>query len=264
MTWSKFDDLYDEHEKIQDAWELDRAAVGLHVMATTHCNRMLTDGVVQPRWLKRMLPSPKEHHRVLGVMVDVGLFDLLPAGQTRTVNDAEGDPVTLGPFAEDRYLVHDFLDRHESKRQVEERRARDAARKRSGRRKESGGSPSGRRAESERSPDVRAPASRPDPTRPDQKTPPPPASRGSDEPTMLRPPSKGNSRQRDLDRFRQQIGEATARLFPDHSKPEVVSRHVESAVRAGATGDDEIRRYVAIVEETGRMPLDSRRWKAAA
>ena len=29
MTWSRYDDLFDEHEKVEDAWERDRATIGL-------------------------------------------------------------------------------------------------------------------------------------------------------------------------------------------------------------------------------------------
>ena len=154
MSWSRFDDLYDEHDKVEDAWEQDRATVGLHVMATTHCNRLSTDGVVRPRWLRRKLPTEKERSRVLAVMVEVGLFDLLPAGEIVTVRDSDGEAITLGPFAEDRHIVHDFLLRHDSSRQVKERRKADAVRKAASRRR-------GRRAESERSPeDVRADSGR--------------------------------------------------------------------------------------------------------
>lgn len=144
MTWSKFDDRYDEHDKVEEAWfRHPPNPVGLHVMATTACNRWLSDGVIKPRWLASMLPKPKDYETVLATMVDVELFDLLPEGEQATLTDSDGEPVVVGPFAEDRYLVHDFLERHDSKRQVTARRAADAARKRKGFRKESAGTTNG-------------------------------------------------------------------------------------------------------------------------
>ena len=188
MTWSKFDDLYDEHEKVEDAWEQERATIGLHVQATTYCNRLLTDGAIHPRWLRRKLPDRRERERVLGVMVDVGLFDLLPAGDILTFSPKEGDPVQVGPFAEDRYIVHDFLDRHDSKATVEARREADAGRKRKGRVKPTpDGVQPDSAADSERTdagvrgasddPPARVIPTRPDPTE-SSKPPQPPASGG--------------------------------------------------------------------------------------
>ncbi len=183
MTWSKFDDVYDEHERIEDAWHAFPAnPVGLHVMATTACNRWLSDGVIRPRWIAKQLPKTAERRRVLAYMLDAELLDMLPAGETREAVDVAGASVTIGPFDEPRYLVHDFLDRHESAQTVKAKRAKDAQRKREGRHPDSvgrpGGRPGGRRADSDGSPPhapagAPAPASRPDPTRP-SSTPQPP------------------------------------------------------------------------------------------
>lgn len=184
MTWSRFDDGYDEHEKVQDAWHSEPAAIGLHVMATTACNRWLSDGVIRPRWLQAQLPEKRLREKTLRVLVDVELFDVIPAGDTITVQDSDDNEIVLGPFEEPRYLVHDFLDRHDSSVQVKARRAADAERKRRGRRKDSARSPEDVRADADRTPpgipadSARNPlASRargrvgarphPDPTRPD-------------------------------------------------------------------------------------------------
>lgn len=104
--------------------------VGLHVLATTACNRWLSDGAIRPRWLNAMLPVRKTRQRVLAYMVENGMFDLLPAGKSLSIEDKDGWPATVGPFDEDRYLVHDFLQRHECAAHVKDRRAKDAARKR--------------------------------------------------------------------------------------------------------------------------------------
>lgn len=153
MSWSRFDDLYDEHEKIAEAWfRFPPNPVGLHVMATTACNRWLSDGVIRPRWLIEKLPKLKDRTRVLGAMVEVGLLDVLPAGTAFQAVDSSGNEIHAGPFQEDRYVVHDFLDRHDSSVQIKERRAKDATRKAVGRRTESNGSPNGVHAESAGSP----------------------------------------------------------------------------------------------------------------
>lgn len=173
MTWSRFDDLYDEHEKVEEAWfAFPPNPVGLHAMATTACNRWLSNGVIRPRWIEEKLPKKRDQERILSAMVTIELLDFLPAGETRTLIDSDENEIVVGPFDRPRYIVHDFLDRHDSSVQVKERREKDAARKRTGRRPESNGTPNGVRADSKRTPAgsrarprVGAPP-RPDPTLP--------------------------------------------------------------------------------------------------
>lgn len=152
MSWSRFEDGYDEDERVEDAWELDPRTIGLHVMATTCCARRETDGVIPPRWLRLKLPIGLDREKLLAVMVKVGLFDRLPAGETRQLAARRGPSVVVGPFAEDRYIVADYLERNDSAEYLRDRRARDAARKAPGIRAESKPIPPGLRAESERSP----------------------------------------------------------------------------------------------------------------
>lgn len=154
MTWSRFDDLYDEHEKVEEAWETEPATIGLHVMATTASNRWLSDGIIRPRWLKVKLPNAKLRARTLAALVNAGLFDVLQAGQVLEVEDTNGNRIEHGPFPEDRYVVHDFLDRHPSSVMVKERRRADSERKARGRQSDSRRSPRGIQSES----------ARPDPT----------------------------------------------------------------------------------------------------
>lgn len=139
MSWSRFDDGYDEHEKIQAAWfAFPPNPVGLHVLATTACNRWGSDGVIRERWLEFMLPHKRRRADVLAECVTVGLFERLPAGKSRVLMDGDGNEIAVGPFREDRYVVHDFLDRHESSVQRRARLDADAERKRKAR---SGGTP---------------------------------------------------------------------------------------------------------------------------
>lgn len=149
MTWSKFDDRYDENEHVEDAWfEYPPNPVGLHVMATTACNRWLSDGLVRARWIASML----DHHPLmrtkdvapfLDAMVAHELFDRIKVGDTLTVHDSDGETVVFGPYADVQYVVHNFLLHHDSKRQVKARRSADAERKRAGRRKAGAGTTSG-------------------------------------------------------------------------------------------------------------------------
>jgi hypothetical protein len=206
VTWSKFDDLYDEHEKVEDAWERERATIGLHVQATTYCNRLLTDGVIHPRWLRRKLPERRERDRVLVVMVECGLFDLLHAGETITVTPKGGGLVTLGPFPEDRYVVHDFLDRHDPKAIVQARREAEAERKRTSRSARSPKSvhPDVQADAARTAAGIRAasddPPARVIPTRPDPTIPP-------------LPPEGG--RKREQDRFAEEMRAWAAVAYPD-------------------------------------------------
>lgn len=192
MTWSKFDDGYDEDDPVEEAWfAFPPNPVGLHVQATTACNRWLSDGVIKPRWITYKLPDPAARAAVLAGCVAHELFDLLPVGERRMLVDQDGNEITVGPFAEDRYLVHGFLKYHESALQIKARRAKDAATKRrnrasqrspSGVRRDvptdvppdTGGTAPGRPEDSGGSPyagaDAPGPA-RPVPTRPDPTAP---------------------------------------------------------------------------------------------
>lgn len=135
MTWSKFDDRYDDNRKVKKAWRNDSAAVGLHAMAITYSSRHETDGIVDLDWLEEKMPNAKARERVVGVLVDAGLFD---------------------PIDGDRFQVHDYLDFNPSSVQLDEKRRKDAERKRQrqsrGVQQESEPTPSGIHAESERNP----------------------------------------------------------------------------------------------------------------
>lgn len=129
MTWSRFDDGYDEHEKVQEAWHCAPAAVGLHAMAITMCARRQTNGVIPVRWIAQMLPAARVRNASVRALVDVGLFDILAAGDIAELENPRGGTVTVGPFPEDRYLVHDFLEYNPSTVEVERNREWDRRRK---------------------------------------------------------------------------------------------------------------------------------------
>lgn len=186
MSWVKTDDRYDDTRKIKRAWRRHRATVGLHAMAKSYCARHETDGVIDLDWIEDRLPDDDERKQVIAVMTDVGLLEYLPAEERKRITVTrvkKGKQVKVtvnhGPFPEDVYLVHDYLEFNEARQEAEERRQKDAERKtreRAGRGGStashdddlSGESPRGHNADSERShADVHAVSTSPDPTRPD-------------------------------------------------------------------------------------------------
>lgn len=156
MSWVRYDDRFDDVDKVQAAWERDRATIGLHVMATTFCARHDTDGVVSNRWLRQKLPTARERNRVLVIMLEERLFDLLTTGEIREIQPKRGEIVTVGPFAEDVYLVHDYLQHNDSSAYLGQRRRKDSERKKSADssdvQSESNGNPRGFLQESSRNP----------------------------------------------------------------------------------------------------------------
>lgn len=110
MTWAKFDDRYDDNRKVKKAWRLEPAAVGLHAMAITYSSRHETDGWVDLDWIIEKLPHAKLRERVVTLLVEEGLLDT-PDGE--------------------HFQVHDYLDFNPSSESLNEKRRRDAERKRS-------------------------------------------------------------------------------------------------------------------------------------
>ncbi|HET6866212.1 MAG TPA: hypothetical protein VFH80_09820 [Solirubrobacteraceae bacterium] len=99
MPYAQFDDRYDDHRKTKRAWRTHPAAVGLHAMAITYCNRHKTDGRLDADWVEEKLAlSPlakRQQQATLAALLDLGLFE------------RDGDD----------YLVHDFLDWNRSRAQ---------------------------------------------------------------------------------------------------------------------------------------------------
>jgi hypothetical protein len=175
----------DDTPKVKKAWRRNRATVGLWDMAKTRSARHEQDGLVPLEWVEEKLPDTSERDEVLAVMLDVGLFVKLPAGERKRVKVSrvkKGKTVEYtihyGPLDEDSFIVHDFLEFNESKVESEERRREDALRKTKERKKPgetspdddpvSDRSPNGRTPDSNRIPNgIHAVSTSPDPTRPD-------------------------------------------------------------------------------------------------
>lgn len=128
MAWVKNDDRMDDTSKVKRAWREDRASVGLWSMAKTCTARHEADGLVPLEWVEEKLPESEERERVLRVLCQRDLFELLPAGETKTIRIRD-IRVKYGPLDEDAYLIHDYLDYNEARQEAEERRTREAKRK---------------------------------------------------------------------------------------------------------------------------------------
>jgi hypothetical protein len=102
MPYAKFDDRYDDHRKIKRAWRRAPAAVGMHAMAITYCNRHITDGLIDDDWVQEKLElmhgNATQRAKVLDTLLDAGLFERVDSST---------------------FLVHDFLDWNMSREQRE-------------------------------------------------------------------------------------------------------------------------------------------------
>ena len=119
MTWVKLDDQLHAHPKVMRAWNARPAALGLHLLALSHCGAYMTDGFVEEAFVGMKLPRKVERDKTVATLIEVGLWE-----------PAEGG-----------YCIHDFLEYNRSKEQVEGRRRTDSVRKRGGFRAESNGNP---------------------------------------------------------------------------------------------------------------------------
>ena len=129
MAWVKNDDRMDDTRKVKRAWRRNRATIGLWDMAKTYSARHESDGLVPLEWIEDKLPETAERETVLGIMCEEGgLFELLPAGETRTIRVREVR-VKYGPLDEDAFIVHDYLEFNEARQEAEDRRAKEAKRK---------------------------------------------------------------------------------------------------------------------------------------
>jgi 5-methylcytosine-specific restriction endonuclease McrA len=129
MTWSRLDDLYDDHPKVLAAMHMNPLAVALHVTAITASSRRESDGLVDPFWLLARVPDRKRREEALALLVRLGLFDVVAVGDVLTLTDSAGFSAEMGPFDEPRYVVHDYLAYNPSRRQQESSRLWDRRRK---------------------------------------------------------------------------------------------------------------------------------------
>lgn len=103
MPWGRLDDSLYDHRKLDLLADHRLDGVGLWAVAISWCNRHLTDGHVPTRQIEKLGGT----HDLAERLADVGLFDRADGG----------------------YLVHDFLHFNDSKKDVLERREKEAQRK---------------------------------------------------------------------------------------------------------------------------------------
>lgn len=127
MSWAKFDDKFSSHPKVIEAGPL---AVTLHFHAIIYCAEYLTDGVIRPKALNRIVnwaddaddfgdAGPPDNRVLAKRLVHAGLWDEAPDGHGWT--------------------VHDYLDFNPSRADVEAARQKEADRKASWRAKRAKG-----------------------------------------------------------------------------------------------------------------------------
>ena len=102
MTWAKLDDRFHSHPKIVSA---GIAATGVYAMGLSYAACHDTDGLLPREWVKSIRGGRRHVERLL----ELDLW--------REVKDG--------------YSIPDYLDFNPSKAEVEERRAKDARRKKS-------------------------------------------------------------------------------------------------------------------------------------
>lgn len=120
MGWVKQHDERPDHPKLVEAGPL---AAHLDDVAILWCNRNLTDGVVPHRQVPRLVnwegvmvrngsprPKPVDPMQLAQTLVEVGRWEEHPNG----------------------FYVHDYLEVQRSAKQIQDGRARDAARKSGG------------------------------------------------------------------------------------------------------------------------------------
>ena len=75
MTWIKVDDSFGDHPKVMALGRDRMAGLGVWTAASCYCARHLTDGFVPAA-----VAEGFGHARIIGKLVDVGLFDKVPGG----------------------------------------------------------------------------------------------------------------------------------------------------------------------------------------
>ena len=114
MPWARLDDTLHGHPKIRKAWRC-RPALGLHLLALSHCSSYETDGRVSREFVEDQLPDSGERVPVVDALVGAGLWK----------------------EHKDGWEIHDFLKYNPSKADAEARREADRKRKQEGRQGES-------------------------------------------------------------------------------------------------------------------------------
>ena len=104
MTYARFDDELDGHPKVR---RVGYEAFGVWCAAIIHSSKYLTDGRIDREWFEEKLPQPKRRSQILGRLVENDMLEANGVG----------------------FVVHDYLEHNPSRVEVEDRRAKAAAKK---------------------------------------------------------------------------------------------------------------------------------------
>ena len=77
MPWAKLPDEFHMDRRVRRA---GLEAVGLYCKACSYCARYLTDGFVDDEWLREEIPHGKKRARVVGTLLEQGLFERRSGG----------------------------------------------------------------------------------------------------------------------------------------------------------------------------------------
>lgn len=133
MPWGRLDDGFHRHPKRR---RVRLAVDGLLARAISVAADDGSDGYIHGSWVADQFRGADRRLRrsVVDQAVREGLLEPLPAGEQRTVAAAAGairtEPcaVTVGPFPEDGYLIHDYLDCNPSHAELVKKRLSDVRR----------------------------------------------------------------------------------------------------------------------------------------
>ena len=101
MAWTRIDDDFHSHPKVQQAWQASRPSLGLHLLAMSHCGHYLTDGCISESFVRTCLPAAAARRQAVAALVDAGLWECEGSG----------------------WIIHDYLNFNPSREQVETDRA---------------------------------------------------------------------------------------------------------------------------------------------
>lgn len=128
VPYGRLDDGFHAHPKRQ---RVTLAADGLLARAISYSSHYLTNGFVSEAWVRAQLPA-RRWRAVLESALSGPLLDHFAAGSTTTIVPVSRPGlvrIEVGPFTEDGYLIHDYLEDNLSAKEVSEQQERARARK---------------------------------------------------------------------------------------------------------------------------------------
>ena len=110
MAWARIDDGFVDHPKVARIWSRNPGAVGLHARAIAYCAKHLTDGVIPAEAVAFLSPVQSERDEQVEALVE--------------------EEAWYRDEVSESFVIHDFLDYHPARAEVEARREQERERKR--------------------------------------------------------------------------------------------------------------------------------------